>query len=368
MACAGRVRALVVALAATLGLTSCSGAQSLGKFNLPPVSIYNGGRVIFVSPEGSDDNSGLSSKAPLKHIQKALEMAQPGDTVVLLPGEYRENIKTVRSGTWEKPITILGSPGAVIYGSDKPRGKVIEVRHSHIQLLHLNVNGHFLNCQGKECYHDKLIYVHGEPGELLEGVRILSVDLKNALGECLRLKYIKDSEVGWSSIAHCGLRDYRFNRGKQNGEGIYVGTAPEQSKGRPDTTKNIYIHHNTIATYGAECVDVKENSTNIFIQNNLCIKTYQKTSGGISVRGNESVIEGNIVADNKGSGIRLGGDTKEFGINNEIVGNYLDNNAKFGLKIMRNPQKEVCGNTISVGKPLYSKGEKYKGAYEPCDR
>jgi len=368
MACAGKVRTLFLSALFCLGLSSCSGAQS--SLTLPPVSIYNGGKVIFVSPKGSDKNSGLSSKKPLRHISKALELAQPGDTVVLLPGHYREKVKTVRDGTPDRPITIIGSPGAVIYGNDKPGGKVVEVKNSFIQLLHLKVNGHFLNCEGRECYHDKLIYVHGSPENPLEGIRILSVELKNALGECLRLKYLKNSEVGWSSISHCGLRDYRFNRGKQNGEGIYVGTAPEQSRGKPDRTTRIYIHHNTIATYGAECIDVKENSTGVIIENNLCIKTLQKTSGGISVRGNENLIERNIVADNAGSGIRLGGDTEEFGIYNQVVENYLDNNRKYGLKIMRNPQKKVCGNVITEGegKPIYSKSKKYEGAFKPCGR
>lgn len=261
MECAGKaLKLLSLSVALLITATGCSTAAQRVQTEptLPPVKIYNGGRVFFVSPEGDDDNTGLSSKYPLKHIQSALELAQPGDTIVLMPGTYRENIKTVRDGLPGKPITVVGTPGSLIVGNDKPKGRIIDVRNSYIQLLHLNINGQFADCTEENCYHDKLIYIHGSPEKMLSGIRVEAVNLKNALGECLRIKYSENSEIAWNSISHCGLRDFVFGRGKQNGEGIYVGTAPEQTHGHPDHTKNILIRYNTIATYGAECVDVKE--------------------------------------------------------------------------------------------------------------
>ena len=68
--------------------------------------------------------------------------------------------------------------------------------------------------------------------------------------------------------------------------------------------------------------------------------------GGISIRGNNNTIRYNHVASNLGAGIRLGGDTDLDGINNEVYGNYLNNNQNGGLKIMRQPQGPICDNTI----------------------
>jgi len=363
MGCAGRLSLLMAG--ALVALASCSGATYSAE---TAPKIYNGGKVYFVSPEGSDKNSGLSAEKPLKHIKEALEKAQPGDTVILLPGVYREKVKTVRDGLPGKPITVIGAPEAVIVGNNKPGGRVIEVKNSYINLLHIKVNGKFLNCEKRECYHDKLIYVHGAPKKPLKGIKILAANLKNALGECLRLKYVTDSEVGWSSISHCGLRDYLFNRGKQNGEGIYVGTAPEQDKGHPDRTSRIYIHHNVIATYGAECVDVKENSTDVVIEDNVCLMSKQETSGGISIRGNANTIAGNIVFLNLGAGIRLGGDSEKTGILNRVYNNYLESNRKASLKIMREPQGRMCGNVTRDKKPVYPAEERFRRAFEPCDK
>ena len=62
---------------------------------------------IYVSPNGKAGNPG-TAEAPMKSIRSAVNKAQPGDTVKLLPGVYRENVTVRKSGTAEKPIVISG--------------------------------------------------------------------------------------------------------------------------------------------------------------------------------------------------------------------------------------------------------------------
>ena len=65
------------------------------------IPYYNGGKLIFVYPKhGNDPNEGSYKHLP-EHISEAIKRAKPGDTIVLMPGTYRENIKTVRSGELE---------------------------------------------------------------------------------------------------------------------------------------------------------------------------------------------------------------------------------------------------------------------------
>ena len=63
---------------------------------------------IFVSPTGNDSNSG-SASSPYRSIQRAVDAAQPGDTVKLLPGIYRGSVVISKSGTADKPLKITGS-------------------------------------------------------------------------------------------------------------------------------------------------------------------------------------------------------------------------------------------------------------------
>lgn len=55
---------------------------------------------------------------PPQGIQAALDRAQPGDTVWLRPGVYRERVKLTHGGRHGQPVTLTGDPGAIIDGSD----------------------------------------------------------------------------------------------------------------------------------------------------------------------------------------------------------------------------------------------------------
>ena len=70
-----------------------------------------GAAEIFVSPEGLDHRDG-SAAAPVRTIERAEELAKPGDTIRLAPGLYRGRLRITRSGAPGKPITIAGTRGA----------------------------------------------------------------------------------------------------------------------------------------------------------------------------------------------------------------------------------------------------------------
>ena len=69
-----------------------------------------GGAEIFVSPKGSDKNSGTEN-SPFATIGKAFSKAKPGDTVKLLPGIYSEQTVLKKSGRKGAFITIAGTRG-----------------------------------------------------------------------------------------------------------------------------------------------------------------------------------------------------------------------------------------------------------------
>ncbi len=78
-------------------------------------------REIYVSKTGSDSNSG-GRESPYLTIDKAAQVAQPGDTVIVGAGTYREWIKPARGGESEnKRITYRASEGekVIIKGSER---------------------------------------------------------------------------------------------------------------------------------------------------------------------------------------------------------------------------------------------------------
>ena len=80
-------------------------------------------REIYVAIMGTDLSSG-DKNSPLLTINKAAQIAKPGDTVIVLPGTYREWVKPVRGGTSENMrITYRAAPvgKVIVKGSERIR-------------------------------------------------------------------------------------------------------------------------------------------------------------------------------------------------------------------------------------------------------
>lgn len=78
--------------------------------------------TLHVSPSGDDAAAGTAA-APFRTVQRAAEAAQPGDTVLVAPGIYRERVAPPRGGVAGKPIVFrsVERHRAVIKGSDEWR-------------------------------------------------------------------------------------------------------------------------------------------------------------------------------------------------------------------------------------------------------
>ncbi len=85
-----------------LGVVFRQGVECLGQEAQP-----RPGDVLYVSPQGSDDNPG-SRQAPLQTLASALCHARPGQTIYLLPGVYSESVLLGAFGAEEAPIVLKG--------------------------------------------------------------------------------------------------------------------------------------------------------------------------------------------------------------------------------------------------------------------
>jgi hypothetical protein len=81
-------------------------------------------KEIFVAKNGSDTNAGTAAK-PFHTIQRAADVAQPGDVVTVRTGVYREAVDPARGGTAEnRRIVYRAAPGedVKIVGSERVTG------------------------------------------------------------------------------------------------------------------------------------------------------------------------------------------------------------------------------------------------------
>lgn len=340
--------------------------------------------TYYVAPAGSDANDGATMDQPFQTIQHALQVVQPGDTVYLAAGDYREEVSTQRDGEPNAPITLLGPTAAVLHGVGKTSIAFL-VNHSYYTLVGFTIDGLHGDPTKVKGYTDKLLYVQGhQPRKGVTGLHVLHMTFKNAGGECVRLRYFaQHNEIAYSTILNCGRMDFQFasegknSEGKnsegKNGEGIYVGTSSTQwhdgknPTADPDETTDNWIHHNVINTQGSECVDIKEGAHNNLVEYNNCTGQRDPNGGGLDARGDNNIFRFNLVYDNLGVGIRLGGhkvDGVEYGKNNEVYNNALAHNQGGGVNIVVGPQVSICGNALNrtIGKTVLGA---YASKYDP---
>ncbi len=327
----------------------------------------------YVSPDGSDSNAGTSQDLSLQTIQKAIDSANSGDTILLASGTYMQDFISKRNGTSNAPITITGPSDAVVKGGGNAR--IIQIQHDYITLRGFTVDGLYGEPNSIDGYRDKLVYVQGsQDHDGVTGLRVLYMTIKNAGGECMRLRYfVTQSEIAYNTITSCGHFDYSFDDGGKNGEGVYIGTAPEQRNDGKNPTSDTdesnvnLIHNNTIDTQGNECVDIKEDSKYNIVEYNSCTGQKDTDSGGMDSRGGYNIFRYNEIFGNAGAGVRLGGDTVDQNINNDVYNNIIRDNENGGIKFQAAPQGEICGNTMSnntKGNAVGEYGEEFDPAAE----
>ncbi len=153
-----------------------------------------------VSQTGSDSNPGTLA-APFRRIQRAADAAQPGDTITVHRGTYRERVNPPRGGLKNKPIVYQAAPGEsveikgseVINGWAKVEGDVWQVALPNSFFGNFNpfresIRGDWFDPRGRG-HHRGAVYVNGQ--WLSEAAA-----LTNVLNQASTAEQLWFSEVG----------------------------------------------------------------------------------------------------------------------------------------------------------------------------
>jgi parallel beta-helix repeat protein len=111
--------------------------------NIVPAAlvVVSGNRSLYVAPSGSDSNDGLSEARPFQTIQRGVDAAEPGDTVLVRDGTYtvadpNSNIVTIdKSGNQSAWISVKAYPG------EKPLLKSANWQGISVQASYILVEG-----------------------------------------------------------------------------------------------------------------------------------------------------------------------------------------------------------------------------------
>ncbi len=347
--------------------------------------------TYYVSPSGDDVLGDGFSNKPFKTIQHALDLASPGTTILVGEGTYKEHLVTKTNGTLSLPITLKAEGKVVLKGADTTR--ILDLFNDYYVIEGFEFDGGYFDTKDVTKTVDKLLWV-----ETASFNRIRYNNFHHAQGECIRVIFFSEgNHFENNTVANCGLRDFVGFRGEsyKNGEGIYIGTAPDQidpvkckteecktlivqtglqKYGREIYTKNTTVDHNFFDTHGNECVDIKEGSSGNVISDNVCISQYDSQSAAFNTRGpantffhntvgylslySQNLTNGDHTSSTRATGheilgaaFRAGGDVTGDGANNNIVKNNVldyEGEAKVVVKVPKDDiQGAVCQNSVA---------------------
>ena len=159
-----------------------------------------------------------------------------------------------------------------------------------------------------------------------------------------------------------GREGFDAAAGRKNGEGVYIGTAPEQ-RGKnqppnvPDRCLANIVEDCTFKTEAAEAVDIKEDSEENIVRR--CTGEGSRDPDGpiFGSRGDRNRFEDCIAKGGLGHGFRFGGDTvpqgkygqpadRTYGMDNVLRQCRAEGNALYGAALMVLPQDVDDTNTF----------------------
>jgi hypothetical protein len=238
------------------------------------------GTSYYVSPSGAGSTCTSSNPCALT---TGLDNAGSGDEVVLLDGVYTNGVLwTKRSGVTiraqHKHRAILRSRG----------GTPLRVAHDNLTVRGLRLDGERKNVPLLIQHRDRAVANVTIEECILENSSRSGMGIGGSPGATnITVRHNLIQSTGWRSF----------------GEGIYLGTASQASKG----SVSAHIYGNTIRGFTLNGIDLKPNSRNVQIHHNIFegqvpATTAYRPGSQLATRSNEGTISnkgrGNHIHDN----------------------------------------------------------------------
>ncbi|MBI1798540.1 MAG: right-handed parallel beta-helix repeat-containing protein [Candidatus Eisenbacteria bacterium] len=292
------------------------------------------GRTWWVAPAGNDSAAGAAT-TPLRTLQHAADLAQPGDEIRVRPGIYYQSLDTPRSGTASLPIFLTAdAPGVILDGSDPAsltRGDWTSSGGGIWSVPYATAANRLVCADSLQRLYKQATLADLEAnangmtqGFAIEGGRLYVKleDLSNPTGHVMHVAHFNNALFVDESYWRIRGFDIRYYGMASGGGGVRLRAA-----------NGCVLSDNTLETNGGRGIYLNVLASDNRIERNFCFdpriggwpwsatKAHEEELAGISARGGR----GNVVRFNRVVGTFDGMDTSD-GDTDESVGADCDFN------------------------------------------
>jgi hypothetical protein len=295
----------LTAVAAGAGTTSLMKASFTVVSASPEVGLYGPvpTATLFVSPSGSDGNSGTSWSDAFATIQKAASVARPGDAVAVAPGTYSGGIVTSASGNAFQRVVFFSQKPLAAHIDGKGYDTAWRNNGSYVDIIGFDVSGaDYLGIFNMGSF-----------------VRVIGNDVHNlAVPSC-------NAPLGGAGIDHANYQ----GEGNETIANVVHDIVPPGAfcnliQGIYHSNKGGLIQNNIVYHVSANGIQTWHAATGVTITNNLVFDNYAGIIvAGDTVLGDNYLVANNIVMDNT-YGIAENG--SNVGTHNVYLNNLLYRN------------------------------------------
>jgi parallel beta-helix repeat protein len=281
------------------------------------------------------DTGPATELQPLCTIGAAADQVQPGDTVVVRPGTYAEQVEIAATGTSSAPIVFTADSGVTVTG----QAHGFDLSGSSW----LTLEGFTLEATSNDAIrawlvshltlaNNQVLSAGGEGFDVRDCGDVTLADnvVQESSGVGILIKYCSQVSLTHNAVSGAGEPIQG-----QNKKGIVLNGSTE-----------CVVADNLTEANSDAGLYVSNGSTGLQLRGNTSrykARQYTRAAAGIDLRGSSgNTIEANRCYDNEDSGINVRNDAPD----NLVVNNVSYHNGDHGIDFLRAPNGRIIGNTV----------------------